>query len=190
MSALAWAAFAALAICVAVLCTPWRVSARYASEAGHRFTLRVGLFGGIAPDIKIVDAAARGRGRRQPAPRARKSESKARRGRGGSLLRGSRAASALPRLLRDVLGVVRIEALVGEVEFGLSDPAATGEVYGALASLLFALPQSDQRRVTVRPVFHRRRLAGTLDARLSLTPAALAPPAVVFAWRVFGPRGR
>ena len=96
--------------------------------------------------------------------------------------------AALPRLLGEVVRAVHWEALHLDAEFGLNDPADTGQLYGCLTPLQYGAPWPPWMSIALRPNFERAGLCGELQATLRLRAAALLPPAARFAWRAFGPR--
>ena len=75
--------------------------------------------------------------------------------------RTKRAAARLWRTLRCLLKHVRPRELLGEAEFGLGDPALTGEVFGAVAAFY---PLYDGR-LTLTPDFADKRIDGDLAVR-------------------------
>lgn len=96
--------------------------------------------------------------------------------------------TALPRLLSEVAGSFDWESLRLDVEFGLDDPADTGQVCGYLAPLQYGTPWPPCVSIALRPNFESACLGGELKATLRLRAAVLLPPAARFAWRAFGPR--
>ena len=76
-------------------------------------------------------------------------------------------------LFRRSLGTIRVRSLTLTGRFGLSDPAATGELYGYLQGGLAVLPDSRRVYVAVTPVFDQTVVALTIRGRVQLIPARL-----------------
>jgi hypothetical protein len=98
-----------------------------------------------------------------------------------------RLARAVPRLLGDLLGHLRVDRIDAVCEFGFDDPCDTGVVFGLLSPLAHIVPSVSPAHVELRPVFEVACLSGDIDATVRVTPVRLIPPAVRFAWRALGP---
>jgi hypothetical protein len=190
---LPWVAGLLLLALATVLLVPVRLIACVQTSPRLAYTLEARWFGARAPRITLVDsrrpshhAANRWRSKRAAHPaRARRVRPTRRRlGRGS----GSRMLAALPSLLGEVMGSIRWESFRLDAEFGLDDPADTGQLYGCLTPLQVGMPWPPGVCIALRPNFERACLEGELQATLRLRAAALLPPAVRFAWRAFGPR--
>lgn len=95
---------------------------------------------------------------------------------------------ALPRLAGDILRQIHLSELHIDADYGLGDPADTGELSGLLMTLQYSNPLPASCSLNMRPDFTRPRLEGSLTTSLRLTVAAFLIPALRFAWTVFGPR--
>jgi hypothetical protein len=184
LSVLLWLLLAALAMILLLVLTPVHLRARVEKEAGWRGRVVVAPFGGLVP-IPVFDS----RTARKPAARKSKPEKSRRRGRraGGGAVSPARIAGAVPELLAELLGAIRIDRLEVEARFGLDDPAETGALYGRLTPILFGLGARPPVALAVAPVFSGPELGGRAMADVSLIPARWLPPALRFAWRAFGP---
>ena len=96
--------------------------------------------------------------------------------------------SAAPHLLAGLLRSIHLQYLNADVDIGFPDPADTGQVVGLLAPVLYSRRPTDAVHIAVRPDFSTARFSGEIVTVLTFIPAALMPPAIRFAWRVFGPR--
>jgi hypothetical protein len=145
------------------------------SDPTKRATVLLRPFGGATPSIKVFDSARKAK--------PKKSRKKTRKqGKGGKLQR-SFVIAEVPALIGRMLRTIRIEVLRLDAEFGLGDPADTGQVYGQLSPLIFASPW----QVNLRPDFGATCLRGTAFAQFRVVPIAFAWPLVGFGWRLFGP---
>lgn len=195
MLTLLWVLLALVAVLLllflAVIALP--VHLRLRAEAGEagRVCVDMWLFGGLTPRLRIVDSA---RPRKQrpreakPGLEEKKAEKSARK-RGRWRMPGGRRTvmrlvKEVPRLIGGEFRRIHIDRLEVDCDFGLHDPADTGQLYGYLTPLIYA---SGSRKVSVnlRPDFTRARLSGAAQAALHLTPGSLAIPVIRFGWRVF-----
>ncbi len=87
----------------------------------------------------------------------------------------------LLRLLREVLGTMRIEDVSARLRVGLDDPADTGILFSVLGPALgaFILPRSSSVSIEPSPA---RQLEGHARGTIRLRPIRLAPPLVRFAF--------
>ncbi len=185
LSSLAYALAALLALVVVVLATPVRLGLALRFDPVRRFVVSARLLGGLTPALTVLDSARPSKRRRRE--RKRRKERRRPTARPGRR-RALRAVSAAPRLLAELLGVFRLTRCVVDADIGFEDPAATGELYGWIASVKYARPETEKFRVDIRPDFAGERLDGEAAAEISFTPFAFAPPFLRFAWRVYGPR--
>ncbi len=170
---LLWLGVAVLALVILLVTLPIRIMASWQSEPAKQATILLRPFGGISPPIKVYDST---RKQKRAGRKARKPKKK------GRALRGNVLAEAV-RLLRNVLGAFHFEALHLQVEFGLGDPAETGQLFGQLCPVIYG-SGADVRLV---PNFDKICLHGRALARVRVRPIAVVWPFVGFGWRVFGP---
>ncbi len=170
-------------IVVAALALPVRLSLLAQSDPHGRVRIWARPFGGLSPHFPVVDTDRRDEKR---AEKKRKKTAGKRRKKGDKQA-GVRLAKNLPRLIKDLLRRVRVVRLDVDGVVGLGDPADTGALYGRLMPLIYGVPWPDDVHINVRPEFGDATLSGAVDAAADVTPAALVPPAVSFAWSTFGP---
>ena len=182
LTILLWCTVALVLLLVGLLVTPIRLRASLRASPDLSYRIEARVLGGWAPGIPVADSA-RSRKAHTRKPKKEPSGKKRRRG----VVGGSRMLSAAPEFLSGLLGAIHFEHLKLDAEFGLNDPADTGQVYGCLTPLQFGAFAGPGRFVSLRPNFERACFAGELDAAVHFTIAAFLPPALRFAWRAFGP---
>ena len=173
---LLWLGAGVLSCVALIVVVPIHVTMSWQSDPAKPSTVLLRPFGGVSPPIKVYDSS-------KPA-RARKSRRKSR--------KSHKRDGTLPRkifgeglaLLRHALGAIHIDRLHLDAEFGLGDPAETGQLYGQLCPLIY----TSGGHVTVRPNFDRACLQGSALAQLHFSILGLIWPFIRFGWRVFGPQ--
>ena len=179
-----WLIAAILLIAVVFLATPVVLDLDARTEPKVFITVKASALGGLMPAISLFDSRRKKtRKRKKTAKKAKKKVSL----RSTSGARGARIATSFPGLIIGLIGAFRFRRLVLDGDFGTGDPADTGHVFGLLTPILYGLPPSPRIDVALRPDFSRPRLSGHLNTAVELTPLALAPPILRFAWRAFGP---
>lgn len=179
IAAVLWTLLAALfAALVTVAVTPVRLRCVVSGEPRFRAVVVARLLWGLAPPIRLFDSARREAKRsRKPAPRKRRPR--------------FRDASHIVReasgLLAELLRRVRFHRLSVDADFGLDDPADTGQLLGLFQVARYTWPAAPGVSVQVRPDFEHERVAGRLDAEVSFIPVTFVSPAIRFGWRAFGP---
>lgn len=168
---------------VAVLALPVRLAVRAIAGPEARFVFSLQLLGGLAPRIRMVDTD-RPRKTAKPDKPARKRKKRAKKSKGlsGDTIR--RMLMEAPELVSAEFERIHIERFRLTAEFGLGDPAATGELYGWICPLVYATPLR-RAEITLRPDFTDTRFAADLDAALRFTPLSLVWPMLRSGWRVF-----
>ncbi|MCP3969492.1 MAG: DUF2953 domain-containing protein [Rhodobacteraceae bacterium] len=186
LSVILWLLLALGLAVVAVLVLPVRLRLRAHARQDRRLRLELGLLGGLVPWIMVLDTDRP----KKPEPVARKTAGKSKAGRkrrrGFGRARGMRAVRAVPKLLGGLLRCVRVQRALVDCVFGLDDPAETGQVFGQIAPVIYAMP--GREHVALRPDFTAARLEGEAELALAVVPVTLLGPVVRFAWAVFGPR--
>ncbi|MCC0076608.1 MAG: DUF2953 domain-containing protein [Rhodobacter sp.] len=185
----------AIAALAALLLLPVQLWVQAASDPAH-LLVRLRLFGGALPWIRVIDSDRPGRGgsvepraaeaeqlleEEAPAPAARLSRR-----------RMWRMLRAVPALLQGLAGPVRLERLWLEARLGLDDPAETGQLFGALTPLVYGLGGAWPGRVSLQlaPEFSGPVLEGRGEVILSVVPVRWFGPGLRFAWAGFGPEPR
>lgn len=170
------------AVLVALLAVPASLSVHVERAAAFRTTCRIiWLFGWV--DVSLGRRKpARPRRSHSPAEGARSSRDTSKPPRRSRARRGPATALALVRtrgflrrmlrLLTDLGRGARCEDLYLRAEFGLDDPADTGQLYGAVAPLLIAATAGGFD-VSCRPNFFQPGLQGSCGGRIRVRPISL-----------------
>ena len=182
LTVLIWAVLAVVVILAALILTPVRLHVHASTAPILKYRAEVRLLGGMAPPFAIADSAWP----RKPRARKRKTK-KVRKKPGTRLAGGAGKASAVFELIIGLLREIHLEHFKLDAEFGLLDPADTGQLYGSLTSFQFGAPHPENAYISVRPNFAKACFNGNIDVSLRFAVAAFLPPAVWFAWRIFGP---
>lgn len=175
---LLWLIAGFLALVTLFMILPIRVAISLQNNPAKRATVRLRPFGGISPQIGVYDSS------RKSKPKAAGTEKRARRKKtkGKMRARGNFAAE-IPVLIRRVLRAIQLEVLRVDADFGLGDPAETGQLFGQLCPYIY----TSNGHVNVRPDFDKVCLRGSFIAQFRVIPIALIWPFVGFGWRVLGP---
>jgi len=182
--AILWVLLALILLLLLALALPVRLRLHAQSEPARQLRLELGLLGGLVPWIAIYDST-----RPRKAKPTKQKKQKKLKWQGGKGGQGARMLQAGPRLLRGILGCIRVDWFYVNCVFGLGDPAETGQVFGLLAPLQYGTAWAWGRQVDVvlAPDFGRVCLDGKADVALAVTPIHLVPPAARFVWASFGP---
>lgn len=184
MSVLLWILVGLLLLTVALLFAvavmPVRVELVVLKQDGWRFELALRPLGRFGPRV------AAPRGRHKPEKTKHKKQTAKRH----SFLRPdpARIGGAVVRLVKDILNLIRIEAIKMDMKFGTGDPADTGHIYGLLMPFVYAPAGSPRLDFAVEPDFQQSVLEGRAEFVFSLIPARLLSSAARFGWAAFGPR--
>jgi hypothetical protein len=182
---LAIAATAVLLLIVAALAVPvqFDVQAELSDRWRGRVTLRW-LFG-------LLEVPLTGGSRSARPPRTRKPRKPSRRRPSiRPVLATPGLAGRTVEFLEDLVTRIQVRAFQLKAEFGVDDPADTGQIYGALVPVL-VLASVRGMDVRCRPDFTRARLEGACTGSVSVRPLAvfgvvvrfLLSPPVRHAWR-------
>lgn len=181
LSVLVWIFLGLIALLLLGICTPFRIGIRVCSDPRLCTNVDISPFGGIIGRLPIFDSTkSKGRKRSEG---TKPSKKKARRTRKKfSLMRVS-----FPDVLEFVaqlLGKFRLEDLTLRGEFGLNDPADTGQLFGQLTPLTYGFGC----KIDVKPNFENACWHGEASARIRVIPISLLVPVSGFVWRMIGPR--
>ena len=182
---LLWALVIILAGFIALIVTPVHLEVRLAAAPQVSVRCDMRALGGWAPPVTVFNTQKP----KAPAPKAPKTrQAKQRRWAKSSVtVQPKRVIKAAVRLVRDVLRRIHFARLEVDFDFGLADPADTGQVAGIVMAFEHGLPPSDRILITARPNFHGACFEGNMMAAIRLTAGAFILPGVRFAWQAFGP---
>jgi len=184
LSILLWLLFAALVVVLLLLVTPLQIQLQLTARPNVSVQLYLRALGGLTPRIPILD----GKETKPKTDEVTKPKPKRkRRNKAKSSKHTGRLVRAAPRFLGDILNQIHFDRLQIDCDFGLGDPAETGQLAGVVLALTHGLPPSQRVMVAARPNFERRCFEGEILAVVHLTIAAFLGPILRFAWRGFGP---
>ena len=187
MSVLLWVLFwlllAVLGLVGLVLITPVLLRVHLTNSPLFAYRVEMHALGGLAPRLTLAkgpseDVFAKHKAK-QAKPKQRKSSRPKRMN--GALIR------ALPELVRGILRHVHVAELHIDADYGLGDPADTGQLCGLLMPLQYASPLPASALLDLRPDFTRACLKGSMTAAVRVTVATFLVLVLRFAWRAFGP---
>jgi hypothetical protein len=179
---LLWLVIIIVIVLAGLIFTPLKLRVRATTLPHLAYRVEASTLGGWSPAIPIVDST-----RPREAKVKKKQKKVAQKTRRRQISGSPRIVSAVPDLLTGLLGTFHFDRLSIEAEFGLFDPADTGQLYGFIAPLQFGVPPGPKSLVSLRPNFERACFNGAVDASVHFTPVAFLRPAIRFAWRAFGP---
>lgn len=157
-----------------VLCMPMRISVMFDTHNRPAFSFKMAPFGGLLP---IVLTSERWKKRTNAASKkSRKALHQNVAALAPRILRG------LPGLISKVTSRVKLEKVDANIRFGLSDPANTGILYGALIPLLQLIGVSERSYIVLKPDFGNEVFDGSGHIATRFLPIALIAPMLGFAW--------
>ncbi len=175
---LLWLCLALLAGVVLVVVLPIHVKCLWQSDPAKQASVLLRPLGGVFPAISVYDSTRRTR------PKRRKRAEKRRKDRDRRQFRLRRVdLSDVADLLDRIIYAFHIERLHVDAEFGLGDPADTGQLYGQLTPFIHA----SGLHLDLRPNFAEICLRGTALLQFRFTLLGLIWPLIRFGWRVMGP---
>ena len=180
---LLWLLLAVMVLVGLVLITPVLLRVHLTNSPQFAYRVEMHAVGGLAPRLMLA------RGPRHSSGSAHKTKlAKPKRRKSSRSGRVDDAfVRALPRLIRDILRHVHLTELHIDADYGLSDPADTGQLSGLLMPLQYTNPLPASVSLNLRPDFTQPCLKGSLTTAIRVTVAACFVPALRFAWRAFGP---
>jgi hypothetical protein len=170
--------FLAALILVAVM--PLRLELEVHKAEAWRFRAAVRPFAPYGPRIALS-------GRKQKSDRPEGKSRAAWTKRKKHRFRPNGLASAVVRLIGDILRRIRVDVARLQMRFGLGDPAETGQVFGYLATMIYGAAPDRTIWLEIEPVFDRAMLEGQAELDLSVVPVSLLGPLFRFGWSAFGP---
>lgn len=181
LQVLGWLAIGLLALLVAILFLPIHLRLAAQSHPIGQASVQVRPFGGVCPPITVFDSTRKATKKPKPAePRKKKAPKKQRKS--GWKMRGNLLAE-IRRLIRRVINAIHIDDLRANAEFGMGDPAETGQLYGQLSPLVHA----SGGHLRLQPNFEKACLRGSGQVKIHFRIIGMIWPLTGFAWRVFGP---
>lgn len=170
---------AALLVLGILVCVPWVVSIT-GTTAEARLRVVVSAFRAGSPvRVRLDETSFR---RKKPKPPKPKPE---RRRRGS--IDSKRLLAALPRLLTGLLRMFRIELLQLSGRLGLSDPSDTGQLFGVILPIRYAL-QDPRFVLDLEPEFSGFIVDAEVEARIRVHLVRGLPALARFLWDLFGRR--
>ena len=175
----------ALAVTLLLLITPVEVKIQMVTVPKVSWQCDLRGLAGLTPQITVFDSS-RPRKSKVDTPKVTRRPPHAKRRR-NERLKAGRILKAVPPFLRAVLRNIHVDKLLVNCEFGLEDPADTGQLAGIMLALTHGLPHSRRVSITTFPNFQQQCFEGEIAAVFRLTVAAFLLPAILFVWRAFGP---
>jgi hypothetical protein len=169
-------AFSAVA---SVLCMPIRISFMFDTHNRPAFSFKMAPFGGLLP-IVLTSERWKKRSTKQRTKAASNKSRKALHQNVAAL--APRILRELPELISKVVSRVKLERVDANIRFGLSDPANTGILYGALIPLLQLIGVSERSYIVLKPDFGNEIFDGSGHMATRFVPIALIAPMLGFAW--------
>ncbi len=168
---------AVLVLVILALVLPLRVWVAFDTKAERYLAVRLQPFGRWGPIFPVTERRAKKKPPRPKAPKEKKSRRR--------VPRGRFTFAKVRDLLSGVIAAIHFEELRVDADFGLGDPADTGQAFGMLAPIMYGTPGCAD--LQLRPVFDRACLSGQGHLRWRIRPATLLWPFVRFGWAVWGP---
>lgn len=162
---------------LALLTLPVDIELRLRSDQSPKLMASVRFFGGRSSPVRIF-----GKGKKKETPAQKHPKQKR-----NSWVRASALPSSILTLVKDLIGATHVIKLSVDAEFGLGDPAETGQLYGTLSPLIYGTSGFAGADIVLRPNFDHAHLSGVLDATFRVIPIALLAPLARFGWQIFRP---
>lgn len=176
MTILVWLLIVVAIIVAAALFLPFGMRVEADLDGSPRARLTVQPFGTSGPWLALWETGQ--------TPPSRKERTSVKRGKSSGSAK--RLVKAGFRLAGDILSLVRLRAFEFDVKFGCEDPADTGQLFGAMAPLLYGTQGLECAHIHVEPVFGRKVLTGRATVEVAIVPIALLLPTLRFGWASIG----
>jgi hypothetical protein len=170
LEGLIWTVLGLIVFTMAALAVPVDLMARLDLGERMRCSIRIGWLFGL---VRLQHDMGARKPTRSKKPKAR---TKKRGARTPSLTVIRRAL----RLLRELLGIVRIDHAELDLSVGTNDPAVTGELAGFAAPIVALANALPRTRVTLTPDFAGPMIKGIGKGEIRLVPIRLVPPILSF----------
>lgn len=178
-----WLLLAVLGLVGLFVITPAFFRVHLTNSPQFAYRVEVHAIGGLAPRFTLAQGPRKNsvalHKKKLKKPKQRRSSRPKRVN--GALLR------ALPDLVTDMLHHVHLKRMHIDADYGLGDPADTGQLSGLLMSLQYASPLPASVSLNLRPVFTSACLKGSMTTDVRVTLATFLIPVLRFAARAFGP---
>lgn len=184
LATILWLLLAMLVLVGMALITPVLVRVHLTTSPQFAYHVEVRPLAGLAPRITLAVGPRKGSVAK---PTQKPAKPKQRRMQRVKRVYGS-VARAVPALIRDILNRIHLTKLHIDADYGLGDPADTGQLCGLLMPLQYASPMPASVSLDLRPDFTRTCLNGGLTAVFRVKVTSLFVPLSRFAWHVYGPR--
>jgi hypothetical protein len=175
-----WLLLGMLALVGLALITPLVLRVHLTTSPKFAYRIEVRALAGLAPRLRLAADTGKQSDAKPKANQKHHEPSRHKRVQGA-------VVRAVPSLVKGILQRIHLTELHIDAEYGLSDPADTGQLCGLLMPLQFAPPLPASVSLDLRPDFTKRCLNGSLTAVVRFTVAAMLVPVAQFAWRAFGP---
>lgn len=170
-------------ILAGLLVTPVDLCAYLRTSPQSVYRVDAKFFAGLSPSVTIFDSSRR---KRPIVTRPKKKRDQNRRK--SHVFGRANFVPAFTQLISGLIGAIHFEHLNLDVEFGLHNPADTGQFYGYLTPLQYGGWLAQGLSISVRPNFERVRFFAEVDASVRVTAVSLMLPFIQFAWYAFGSR--
>lgn len=182
-----WLLLAMLFLVGVALMTPVFVRVHLSTSPHFAYRVEMRALAGLAPRLTLAEGSRKGSGAKpNPEPDPEPAKPKQRRVPRLERVHGS-VVRAVPSLILGLLHRIHLKELHIDADYGLGDPADTGQLCGLLMPLQYASPMPASVSLDLRPDFTRAILNGSVTAVVRVTLASLFVPLSRFAWRAFGP---
>lgn len=178
LAILLWLLLFVLVMVGVALITPTIVRVHLTTSPKVAYHVEIRVWGGLAPRVIVAKGPVAKPKPAKPKP-PKTSQSKR--------IRGS-VVQAVPSLIGGILHRFHFLELHIDADYGLGDPADTGQLCGLLMPLQYACPLPASVSLDLRPDFTETCLRGSATASIRVTVATLLIPIAQFIWRAFGPR--
>jgi hypothetical protein len=178
-----WFLLALLVLVALALMTPVLVQVQLTTSPQLAYRFEIRAFAGLAPRLQLTGGPRKDT---IHTPKSKTAKPKRRKKTRRKNVQSS-VVQAVPQLIRGLFHRLHLTELSIDADYGLGDPAETGQLSGMLMPLQYACPLPASVSLNLRPDFTQRCLNGSLTAAVRFTAAALLIPVAQFAWRAFGP---
>lgn len=186
LAILLWTLAALVLLILVLLFVPWHLHLAARSHPAREVQVSLRLISaGLPPVLRVRPGSGqkpKPEKPKEPKPAKTKKPGKPSRLSATMRRRAPRLIAALPGLVADTLAGIHLDRLHATGRFGLGDPAETGQLFGQLCPLIYALP-SRRLSLDLTPDFDRACLEGEAELALHLTPARLARPTLALLLR-------